>query len=296
MANQGERKTRGLVWMCVAYVVATVVGLWVAERGPWPEDLLWQVALADLVATLVIFGFSVALNNSSLYDPYWSVAPMVMALYWGLRFIGDFFLPSLVLLILVWAWGIRLTWNFWRGWPGLHHEDWRYVAFREKTGKLYWLVSFGGIHLFPTVVVFLGMIGAYELLRASRVESWGMFAIAVAVTVMAICIETIADEQLRAFVTQKKEPGEIMKSGLWAYSRHPNYFGEMSFWWGMGLFGLSADPNAWWVLLGPAVITAMFVFVSVPMIDARSVERRPEYARHMARVSGLVPLPPKRLP
>ena len=91
MANQGERKTRGLVWMCVAYVVATVVGLWVAERGPWPEDLLWQVALADLVATLVIFGFSVALNNSSLYDPYWSVAPMVMALYWGLRFIGDFF-------------------------------------------------------------------------------------------------------------------------------------------------------------------------------------------------------------
>ena len=65
---------------------------------------------------------------------------------------------------------------------------------------------------------------------------------------------------------------------------------------GYGPIWSLGDPNAWWVLLGPAVITAMFVFVSVPMIDARSIERRPEYARHMARVSGLVPLPPKRLP
>ena len=221
---------------------------------------------------------------------------MLMVLYWGLRFAEGLALPGLLLVGLVWAWGIRLTWNFWRGWPGLHHEDWRYVAFREKTGKLYWLVSLGGIHLFPTVVVFMGMVGAYELLRISDVQSWGLFVVAVAVTAMAICIEAIADEQLRTFVLHKKEPGAIMQSGLWAYSRHPNYFGEMSFWWGMGLFGLSADPTAWWVLLGPAAITAMFVLVSVPLIDARSVERRPAYAQHMKRVSGLVPLPPRRLP
>jgi steroid 5-alpha reductase family enzyme len=118
-----------------------------------------------------------------------------------------------------------------------------------------------------------------------------VFGVACVVTTGAILIEALADEQLRAFVKSGQASGAIMQSGLWAYSRHPNYFGEMTFWWGMWLFGMAADPAGWWTLVGPVCITIMFVYASIPMLDQRSIERRPDYAEHMKRVSGLVPLP-----
>jgi steroid 5-alpha reductase family enzyme len=107
-------------------------------------------------------------------------------------------------------------------------------------------------------------------------------------------IEATADAQLHRFC-QARKPGEIMSRGLWAYSRHPNYFGEISFWWGLWLFGLAADPgSALWTLAGPAAITALFVFVSVPLIDKRSLARRPGYAEHSKRISAIVPWFPKK--
>jgi len=102
----------------------------------------------------------------------------------------------------------------------------------------------------------------------------------------------VADEQLRAFRKERRE-GEILARGLWAFSRHPNYFGEVSFWWGLFLFALAADPGAWWSGVGAAAITALFVFASIPLLDRRSAARRPAYAEHMKRVSALVPWFPR---
>ena len=108
----------------------------------------------------------------------------------------------------------------------------------------------------------------------------------------AYTIETVADQQLVAFAKVKR-PGEIIKTGLWKYSRHPNYFGELTFWWGLYLFGLAADPSHLWTVAGPIAMTVMFFGISIPWMDRRSCERRPEYAEHMKRVSGLVPWFPR---
>ena len=108
------------------------------------------------------------------------------------------------------------------------------------------------------------------------------------VTAGGIAIEAISDRQLHAF-NESKQPGEIMARGLWAYSRHPNYFGEVSFWWGLFLFGLASSPQHIWPIAGALAILALFVLGSIPMLDRRSVTRRPEYAEHMKRVSALVP-------
>src|SRR6185369_17539243 len=98
---------------------------------------------------------------------------------------------------------------------------------------------------------------------------------------LAIYIEATADAQLRAFRSGGHEPGRLLDVGLWAYCRHPNYLGEISFWWGLFALGVAAEPSAWWWLLpGPLWITAMFVFISVPLIDRRSLERRPGFAEH----------------
>ncbi len=109
----------------------------------------------------------------------------------------------------------------------------------------------------------------------------------------AIITETVADEQMLRF-TKTRKPGEIMNRRLWRYSRHPNYFGEISFWWGLYFFGLAANYSYWWTIAGPIAITALFLFISIPMMDKRSLERRPEYAEHMKKTSALVPWQAKR--
>jgi steroid 5-alpha reductase family enzyme len=280
-----QSRTGALFWIVAGYLLALGAGAVTAlmiDGAPWQK-----MAAADLVATVVIFVLSMLCDNSSFYDPYWSVAPIPIAIYLALASDGVPLRKWLV-VALVSAWGLRLTWNFARGWPGFAHEDWRYVEFRRKTGKAYWLVSFLGIHLVPTVTVFLAML-SLEPALASRRPLGALDVVAALVTAGAILLEGTADEQLRAF-RRAGPAGRIMDVGLWQHCRHPNYLGEISFWWGLFLFALAVEPSAWWwTLPGPLWMTSMFVFISVPMIDRRSLERRPGYAAHMQRVPALLP-------
>jgi steroid 5-alpha reductase family enzyme len=242
----------------------------------------------------VIFAFSFSFNNSSFYDAYWSVAPPCLAWYW-LRSAPPDVAPArqMLVLLLVLAWGIRLTANWVRTWRGLTHEDWRYVQMRGQTGRAYWLASFLGLHLAPTVVVFLGCVPIY-LAVARGVAPLGWLDLAATlVTTAAITIETIADLQLHRFRATTR-PGSTLTSGLWAYSRHPNYFGEALFWWGLWTFALATGVAAWWTAAGAATITAMLFFVSIPLIDERMRASRPDYAERQRRVSALVPWFPRR--
>jgi steroid 5-alpha reductase family enzyme len=272
----------------LAYVVALAAALWMV--APPAEVSLRALFLADVLATFVVFGFSLRLDNGSVYDPYWSVVPPLIALYWvghaAAHASGE---RQLVVTALVFAWGIRLTYNWARGWGGLHHEDWRYVDLYARGPK--WLISLFGIHLFPTIQVFLGCLALLPALGRGAAPWNALDGIALIVTAGAILIETVADEQLRRFA-KRGESGAIMAEGLWAWSRHPNYFGELSFWWGLFLFALAAD-GAWWTVVGPLAMTLMFWFASIPMLDRRSLERRPGYAAHMARVGAIVPWFPR---
>jgi steroid 5-alpha reductase family enzyme len=170
----------------------------------------------------------------------------------------------------------------------MRHEDWRYVSIRRSTGRLYWPASLTGIHLFPTVMVYLGCLALYPAMDGGRGFGW-LDGVAAAVTAGAIALEALSDEQLRRFA-RSATPGAIMERGLWRYCRHPNYLGEISFWWGLWLFGVAGRPaDWWWTLAGPLAITGMFLAASIPMIDRRSLERRPGYAEHMRRVPALLP-------
>ncbi|MGH7291518.1 MAG: DUF1295 domain-containing protein, partial [Myxococcota bacterium] len=250
--------------------------------------------VADLVATLVIFAFSMRFGNSSIYDPYWSAAPPVIALYWasvlpGAEAVGA---RQWIVLLLVFAWAIRLTMNWARGWPGLHHEDWRYQDLRANANTPYWLVSLTGIHYFPTFMVFVACLPLYPALASGAHPLGPLDAVAVLVSASAIALETISDEQLRKY-NLTKQPGDICAVGLWAWMRHPNYLGEMLFWWGLWLFGFAANTGWYWSVIGPIAISAMFLLVSIPMLDQRSLARRPGYAEHMQRVPALIPRRPR---
>ena len=277
-----------------AYAVALAVALAAGLVAPVDHPL--EVALvADLAATLAIFAWSVAYRNSSFYDAYWSVAPIAIAIYWLAASQGAVEARQALVLLLVTAWGVRLTWNWARGWQGLAHEDWRYVDLQRKTGRFYWIVSFVGIHVMPTLWVFGGMLGVYAAVCVPGLPLGPVDAVATLVTAGAIALEAAADAQLHRFRAGRPAAGEFLRSGLWAWSRHPNYLGEMGFWWGLWLFGLAAAPQLWWTIVGPAAITLMFRFVSLPMIETRMRERRPAFAEWAARSSLVLLRPPSRV-
>ncbi|MGZ6164189.1 MAG: DUF1295 domain-containing protein, partial [Myxococcaceae bacterium] len=118
--------------------------------------------------------------------------------------------------------------------------------------------------------------------------------LALAVTAGAIAIESVSDLQLRRFIRTRRDPSAVLDAGLWRFSRHPNYFGEISFWWGLWLFGLAADPSWAWTAIGPASITLLFLLVSIPWMDRRMLSRHPEWAARMEATSALVPWPRRR--
>ena len=198
-------------------------------------------------------------------------------------------------MAVVWTWGVRLTANWARGWTGLDHEDWRYVDFRAQFPRAYWLISFAGIHFFPTVIVFAGLYAVYPALVSGSAPIGFLDGLAFVVGLGGVAFEFFADNQLRAFVTGPKQPGETLRTGLWKYSRHPNYLGEIMFWWSLYLFGVAAAGDSWLRgLVGPLPMTLMFLVVSIPLLEKRSLERRANYQTVIDETSMLIPWFPKK--
>jgi steroid 5-alpha reductase family enzyme len=289
-------KAKSLVIVTLAYVVAVAVGAaWLLWGPSATGSLLLDAFIADILATLVIFIFSRAYRNSSFYDAFWSVIPPLLLIYWWAA--GPLGLDSLrcwLVAIVVMYWAVRLTGNWVYGFPGLHHEDWRYPLLRDGAGRWGFLADLFGIHLVPTVQVFLGMLPVYVAVTTPGGGlvwlSWVAFVIGIA----AVTLELVADTQMHRFVAAK-QPGAVMDQGLWAWTRHPNYLGELSFWLSMALFGVAASPGDWWWLfVGVAAMLAMFLGASIPLMEKRSLERRPHYQDVIDRVPKLIPRPPRK--
>lgn len=259
-----------------------------------PETIsnIWlKITIWHIYATLFVYFGSLVLKNSSLYDPFWSVAPLAIVIYLA-TISENSFLTNLIILIPIIFWGIRLTRNWIVGWPGLSHEDFRYIDLKNT----YWIKSeinnLFGIHLFPTLIVNLSL---YPLLYVFTFEISITFSLCISLlfTLLAVVLETIADEQMRNFRNNPANKGKTMKFKLWKYSRHPNYLGELLFWFGICLIGINSDAAPILIILCPIPMMMLFVFVSCPLMDERSLKNRSDYQEYMEKTSQLLLLPPK---
>lgn len=283
-----KKKSVSIWFLVVVYAAAFAVGVVVYR---WSTGFLggfWPMLAADAAATLVVWAAGLAVKNASAYDPYWSVAPVVMAGMWMIE-AGRFGAAQVMLLSALVIWGVRLTANFMTGWPGLTHQDWRYGMLKNKNPKLWMLTNLFGINLFPSAIVFACMIPAYYTVQSSAgVSALGVLGLAMCL--FAVYLQMTADGQMRKF-KQKRKPGEHIETGLWRLSRHPNYFGEVTFWWGVWVMQMGAAPFLWATVFAPLAMTAMFLFVSIPMMETHLAEKCPAYSAYQKRVSVLVPLP-----
>lgn len=269
-------------------VVSLVVyGLAIAA-GAWATGLAAQPMLAALAgmvaATLVVFVFATLIGNASLYDPFWSVAPPVI-LIWLMAGQDGTGLRTWIVFAAVMFWAIRLTTNCLVRWPQFAEEDFRYIDLREKTGALFPAVNLAGIETFPTLLVWAGCLPLVAVASSAAPLGW-LDLVATVLVIAAIALETVADWQLRAY--KRSGAGGILNSGVWGWSQHPNYLGELGFWWALFLFGLAAG-TPWWTIAGALAMTALFWFVSIPMMLTRKRARHQEYDEAVKGIAVLVP-------
>jgi steroid 5-alpha reductase family enzyme len=188
--------------------------------------------------------------------------------------------------VLVSAWGIRLTLNWVYTFKNLNHQDWRYDMLKEKTGVFYPLVNFLGIHLFPTVVVWaFTMPVVYAIIRNLPFNMSGLPFLCV--SALAIFLQSVSDAQMHRY--RKSRSTTFINTGLWSYSRHPNYLGEILMWWGVALFIITLEAGLWHFAIGALVNHLMFIFVSIPMADKRQSKKQ-GFDNYKKRTNSLVPV------
>ena len=256
------------------------------------SDVWFRITIWHIYATVFIYIGSVILKNSSLYDPFWSVAPIPIVLYLVLNYENSITLKLLV-LAPIFFWALRLTRNWIISWQGFEHEDFRYKKLKNTNKLKAEINNFFGIHLFPTLIVNLSLYPLLFILTNNINTSIFLYFSSI-FTFLAVLLETVSDEQMRVFRNNPLNKGKTMRYKLWKYSRHPNYLGEILFWFGIYFMGLSSGLAPFWIIICPLTMLALFVFISCPMMDERSLKNRPNYRGYMDKTSQLLLLPPKK--
>lgn len=278
------KNSRAYSFVCVAliYVVAAAVGA--ALYLALPYHFAASLLIADAAATVVTFIFSLVFKNASVYDPYWSVQPMViLALFTSKNGVT---ILTLLPLVAVFFWGIRLTANWAYSFRGLNKEDWRYVMLKEKTGRLYPFVNFIGIHMIPTVIVWACVLPAAFLFKEEAQINAGCIVFFL-VSIGAACLQLVSDVQMHRYHARGQRG--ILRDGLWKNARHPNYLGEILMWWGVGLYAVCAMPNRWYLLAGALANTVLFLTVSIPMMEERQ-SKKPGWEEYKRSTRVLLPI------
>lgn len=253
----------------------------------------WHVAFAGLCVVFSAFTFlwivSVRLKDASIVDPFWGPGFLIAALTY-LLVDGSFGIRGQVVVALVAVWSVRLAYHLLVR-NRKEGEDKRYQQMREGRGDAFWWQSLYSIFWLQAGLLWVisaplfGAIVSDVPLGAWDVAGALFFAV-------GLSFEAVADSQLARFKDDPANKGEVLDTGLWRYSRHPNYFGETVLWWGLYLFAVGAGQH--WTVVGPLLITFLLLKVSgVTMLEENLKSSRPGYEEYVKRTSTFVPWPPK---
>jgi len=258
-----ESRFLGSIVLLIIYTLATLFGIYIYNilNFDWWLNLL----IADVSSTILVFIFSLMFKNSSVYDPYWSIQPIVITILYMVTYYNNITIDKILLVSIILLWGIRLTANFIYTFNGFKYQDWRYLMLKEKTKKLYPVINFLGIHLFPTIVVYLCTLPAVYMI-INNFEYNYLYLLILLISLTGVIIQTISDIQMHMY--RKNKTTTFIRTGLWKYSRHPNYLGEILMWYGIGLF-LALITKKFIYLSGAIINHLMFLFVSIPLADGK---------------------------
>lgn len=246
------------------------------------------IALAVLLACFTI-GFFLAFRRQriDIVDVYWGLSFAVMATTLFLltpQPTPTFYIATFVVLL----WAFRLSSHVARRIARSKEQDARYTKLTSKwPRKAFWMQVYVRIFLVQTLLAFI-VAAPVLIIAASTTFSWVWLIVGSLVWLIGFLFESIADQQLASFLAEPKNQGKLMTTGLWRYSRHPNYFGELTMWWGIWL--LSVGMSGWWVaLIGPLTISFLLRYVSGVPLAERSSSSKPGWDEYARRTPALIP-------
>lgn len=260
-----------------------------------PVEAFAKVAVLNLLAVCALMTagwfISVWKDNVNIVDSLWGLGFVLVAVITFAIGIGFDGRRSMVLCMTA-CWGLRLAAHLtWRNWG--EDEDHRYAQWRQKSGR-FWLVSL--FKVFWLQAIFLSAISL--VLQAAQLSPEPsrftlLDILGALIWTVGFVFESVADWQLARFKADPANQGRVMDKGLWAWSRHPNYFGEFLIWWGFFVVAL-AVPGGWWTVISPIIVSLVLMkMTGVPLTEAALKKRRPGYADYIKRTSAFFPRPPK---
>lgn len=282
-----KKKICGLFILLGIYIMAFLLGLFTFNLLMDDLPLLLNIFISDIIATIFIWLCGVILNTASTYDPYWSIQTILIYISLLIHY-QNFNLGNILLLIMISIWSIRLTYNFIRGFNDISYMDWRYKMLKEKTKSFYQIVNLLGICMVPTIIVYLCSIPSF--LYVSNNKSFNFLdLIGLLVMLIGIVLELVSDAQMRKFKKMRTNNQEIINIGLWKYSRHPNYLGEILFWYGLSFVYILSNLSSWYLIGGAILNTLLFLFISIPMSEKHLREYKTNYDEYHKKTRMLLP-------
>jgi steroid 5-alpha reductase family enzyme len=259
----------------------------------FPFESLALVATlgVSLLAFSIVWMVSLKLNDAGIVDYYWGIGFPVIG--WTTLFLsGQAHWPVILVLAAVTLWAVRLTSHM-----VLRHmrsgvEDPRYATLRANGGPNFKMRSLVTIFWLQGMLMWLIATPLHALVIAAPDTNW-LFWLGMKLFLIGFLVETAADWQLMRFRNDARNKGQVLMEGLFAWSRHPNYFGELVLWWGLGLAAFALTGSLY-VLIGPALLSLIIVKVSGPPPLAAHMKNRPGYAEWAACTPAIVPRPPSR--
>jgi steroid 5-alpha reductase family enzyme len=254
--------------------------------------MAWNLAA---VVAMMIIGWLISLwyRNVTIVDSLWGLGFVLIA--WITFSLSEGFAGRKTLIaFLVTVWGMRLcTYLSRRNWG--FGEDPRYGEWRKKSGDRFWVVSLYKVFLLQAIVLWtISLVLQIGQLAPKPDQFIWLDILGVFIWVLGFFFEAVGDWQLASFKADPSNKGLVMDRGLWAYSRHPNYFGEFLIWWGFFVITLST-PNNWWTVISPLIITAVLLkMTGIPLTEETIVKTRPGYRDYVQRTSAFVPWFPRK--
>ncbi len=239
----------------------------------------------------ILFLVSLIKKRNDVADTGWGLGFVLLT--WASFFLGHTLgIRSLLVSLLVSIWGIRLAWHIYTRNKG-KTEDYRYFAWRKEWGKWFYLRSYFQIYMLQGFFLLLIVIPVL-LINQNTSPRLGLLDFGgIAIWLFGFCFEVVGDTQLALFIKNPANTGKIIQSGLWAYTRHPNYFGEVTQWWGIWILALSV-PYGWISIIGPLTITVLILKISgIPMLE-KKMAKNPDFDAYKQKVSIFIPMFPKR--
>ncbi|UCD91162.1 MAG: DUF1295 domain-containing protein [Desulfobacterales bacterium] len=255
--------------------------------------VIFSLNLAAVILMMIIgWLISLVLKNVTVVDSFWGLG-FVMITWLTFYLTDGFWGRKLLMALLVTIWGVRLcAYLTWRNWG--KGEDPRYGLWRAKSGKHFWIVSLFKVFLLQSLFLWAISISIQYGVASKTPEviTW-LDLCGLILWAVGFLFEAVGDWQLAVFKSNPANKGEVMDRGLWAYTRHPNYFGECLIWWGIFLIAFSA-PGSWWTILSPLIITVVLLkMTGIPLTENTLVARRPGYKDYIQRTHAFFPWFPK---